>query len=117
MPDPRRLAEQLTDLGGQWNVVESTAQGTGAASGQLVVVANPLRFGLVMGITGQNISGNTFVTTLQYAAAGTGIILNSSCPSLWLSYREYGALVQQAWYAQTSTIGAIIEVIEILLVQ
>lgn len=117
MSDPRRLAAQLGELGGQWNVIESSIPVATVSPLTLVAPARPLRYGLILALDQAGSSSSIAVTTLASNAVGSGIQLGSYGGILMLTYRDFGGLVQVPWYASAPGGTLYLCVLEILMVQ
>ena len=117
MGDPRRLADQLSELGGQWNIVEHTVTLPSFAPILLVAHASPLRYAIIFSIATGGSSGYISLTTVPGNPVGTGLFLGPNGGVLALTYRDYGGLVQVPWYGSSPTFGLELEIIEILMVQ
>lgn len=113
------LSEELADLAGGMYVVERTIILPNAGKVQLCT-PNPLRWGLIVvpalaaggGLSPWSISTNPSV------GANVGWTQPGSLPSgIQLSYRAWGVLVQQAWYAWNSSTQFTLSVFETLVQQ
>lgn len=115
------IADELSVLRGQWNVVERAVAITGNDVQAVLCTANPLRFALILPVIAYNAGGTgelIFLTTLQ---GNTAAPLNYTIEGVSLqvlSYRDVGALVQIPWYAWMSVAGGsfpyICDVVEVL---
>lgn len=114
------ISEALTALLGQFNIVESVVTPGSANTFVQLCMANPLRWGLVISApinTSNGLPSPAWIRTNQgLAATFAGIPLGQGNGWKEFDFRDFGALVQQAWYgAIQSAVGVgswhIIEVI------
>lgn len=117
MVSPGRLAAQLAELGGQWNVVETTPPPSNTVGVTQIAAANPLRYALVFALCQGSAPPPVNLSTLETVSASSGLVLTQYNPILTLSYRDFGGLVQMPWYVFGGSGPGQITIIEILMVQ
>jgi hypothetical protein len=71
---------------------------TGIFNG-LVVTADPMRVALIFSWGAPGSTGATYLSTNAQQAAGQGLALVATWPTVTLTVAEFGPMVQQAWYA------------------
>lgn len=102
-------ASELFALSQEFTVKETLVTLVGSAVEQLCL-ANTGRIALIMGT-----SSPLTITTRPDAANGQGISNGgTNTPPFLFVYGQTGALCQQAWYANNSTPGVTVTVIEVL---
>lgn len=117
------ISEALSPLPPQFNVVESNPAYAGQPTQVQLVAANPLRWALVISAPIDKLNQNSvesWVSINPNSVKGfVGIKLTASNPSLMLTFRDYGSLVQQAWFGSSATDSGTggWEVIEVLIQQ
>lgn len=113
-----RISTELSELAGQWQVIETFLLLQSLGGGGQIVAANPLRWALWIagGDTSFNTGWSLTVSTLASVSATSGIILTPADKLLRLNYRESGALCQQAWFfnAQNASSTTWIQVFQTL---
>lgn len=81
-----------------------------SSSLETVVVADPSR--VLLGFTTN--FGTILLSTLTSFPTGlSGIIISQYNPNVWLDFKTYGALVNAAWYIQSSAPGIPITVFQV----
>lgn len=106
------LTQELSDLAGSWIVHESILSVPTGPNALQVAPADPLRWAILFFLGVPGAAANITISTLaNVSVSGGGIILSTSQQSLQLSYRHWGALVQQPWYAISQAAGTLLDVI------
>lgn len=112
------LTRELSTLFPQFYVVENYFPLTNTVT--QLTQSNPLRWGLLFGSkvndTVYAVTTNPNLATSVGADTAVGLPVNVGSP-IMLSYRDWGALVQQAWYATGVYTNVAAWVIEVLLQQ
>lgn len=117
------ISEALAPLPEQFVVMESTVAAALATSPAQLVSANPLRWALIIGAPIVVNSGQAQPSwagpNRNTVANGAGIPLGPNQGPLRMDFREYGILVQQAWYGASLNIANTgpWEIIEVLIQQ
>lgn len=83
-----------------------------AANGDLLAPADPNRIGIIFASSGMT---TAYVTTRAPGMAIWGVPIANNFPALTLLFRDWGSLVQQAFYCSLSFGNANITVIEVRL--
>lgn len=110
-----RISTQLSDLRSQWQVQELLLQNNPVNTWHLVVPADPLRWAICFSahmLPGD--TGATFVTTAPNAANSAGFFLTANQPTLNLSYRDFGGLIQMQWYFLAGALSNLLSVFNVL---
>lgn len=95
------IAEELSALRGQWNVIESTISFLANLTQAQIAAANPLRYLLILPVAAYNAAGDTIAiyTTTRVGNVQAPVFNNYFyTPNAFLSYRLTGAMAQVAWY-------------------
>lgn len=101
MSSSRSIADELSALRGQWNVVESTAVFEAINTQVLLAPANPLRYALVLPVISWNAvwdGAAINLTTIEGNVTNPPLIEFYYATNPILSFRDVGGLVQAAWY-------------------
>lgn len=111
------LTQELSALAGQWIARQTFVAVPVSPSTAQLVTANPLRWALWLGVDTSSVNGLfTLALSADISATGAMNVGNTNQPIL-LSYRQWGGLVQQAWFGAGNSGPATINVIELLLQQ
>jgi hypothetical protein len=111
------IASELSALRGQWQVTETSVRVVSNATQYPLLTANPLSWSFVVSSPSLAINPafGLYLTTAPNLGLGNGLLLSQYNPVLEFNYRQYGALVQLAWYYQcTAAPNFNFTVIEIL---
>lgn len=95
-PDPRPFAQQLQEAAGLFTVKVTEIELNSPISAVLIAAANPLRWGLTIGLQ-QNTEGSIAPYPELTFDRGIRVYGNSVGP-FFLSFREHGGLVSCDWY-------------------
>lgn len=110
------LTQELSALAGQWIVAEARVVCQTFPTPTQLCVASPLRWALIIGADEQQSALFGIGLAADPSTVGAMFMGQESDP-IWLSYRQFGGLVQQAWYGYTAMAGTPLHVIELLLQQ
>lgn len=99
---------ELGILGSDFQVRETFVSPGGAA--KQLCLQDPSRWALL--ISQANTATAVWVSTLSTVTTNDGVPLAIQDPKLLMNFRDYGGLVQAAWFG-FGAVGAIIDVIEV----
>jgi hypothetical protein len=104
------MSDALASLVGDF-VIRENHIGTNPTA-QKIVGPDPTRWGLILSVSA---SGDAFVATTDTSISTSGgILVSSTSPGLQINFRDWGALVNLAWFVTQVSPGARATAIEVL---
>lgn len=113
------LTEEMTQLAGAFTFLRSSVPIPVGAQAVPLCQANPLRWALIVGLSGVNVAtGLTAgVTTTPSAVLGAGQLVDSGL-AYAVDFRTFGTLACQAHFASTSQANPLtLDVLEVIALQ
>lgn len=113
-----RLASQLQQFLGQWDVKETTIVLDTLAPGSILCNANPLRWALIIGCPVSAAAGATMMVSINpFGGQPQGYGIPQQGIPWCMTFRDYGTLVQQQWFGFAGGANINATITEILMVQ
>lgn len=114
-----RISQQLMGMLGQFTAKETQFSLSSGPAPTQILQANPLRWGFIVGVAESAGPTSVFfgLTTYQNIQISSGLLITNAMPPQQFTFRDWGTLVQQAWYASCTTGNFGIVVIELDTVQ
>lgn len=117
------ISKALGPLPQQFSWLENLVAPAAAPAFVQLCQPNPLRWGLLIGCPVDSTTGNSINSFISLrsnpAINNNGLPLTTAMPFFGINFRDYGILVQQAWWGSSATVANANDwcVIEVLIQQ